>query len=112
MTQNNLGSAYASCRQGTGRPTCSRPSPVTSRPCTLHARGRPPRLRHDPEQPGRRLRELPTGDRAANLKQAIACYEQALRVFTPEAAPFDYATAQNNLGAAYRQLPMGTGRPT
>ena len=47
------------------------------------------------------------GDRAANLRQAIACYEQALRIFTPEAAPFDYATTQNNLGAAYLRLPVG-----
>ena len=47
------------------------------------------------------------GDRAANLQQAIACYEQALRVHTPEAAPLDYAMTQNNLGNAYRQLPVG-----
>jgi hypothetical protein len=51
--------------------------------------------------------QLPVGDRAANLRQAIACYEQALRVFTPEAAPFEYAEAQGNLGNAYRQLPVG-----
>jgi CHAT domain-containing protein len=52
-------------------------------------------------------RQLPVGDRAANLQKAIACFEQALRVYTPEDAPFDYAGTQNNLGIAYRQLPVG-----
>ena len=47
------------------------------------------------------------GDRAANLQKAIACYEQALRVFTPEAAPLDYAMTQNDLGNAYADLPVG-----
>ena len=50
---------------------------------------------------------LPVGDWAANLQQAIACYEQALRNFTPEAAPRNYAATQTNLGNAYRQLPVG-----
>ena len=50
---------------------------------------------------------LPTGDRGANLALAIACYEQALTVYTAEAAPFHYAGTQNNLGLAYANLPMG-----
>jgi tetratricopeptide (TPR) repeat protein len=50
---------------------------------------------------------LPTGDRAANLQQAIACYQEALRFRTPEAAPLDYAMTQNNLGTAYSDLPTG-----
>jgi len=50
---------------------------------------------------------LPTGDRAANLEQAIACYREALRFRTPEAAPLDYAMIQNNLGTAYADLPTG-----
>ena len=50
---------------------------------------------------------LPTGDRAANLQMAIACYREALRVYTPEAAPLDYAMTQNNLGLAYAGLPTG-----
>ena len=52
-------------------------------------------------------RNLPTGDRAANLRQAIACYQEALRFYTPEAAPLQYASTQNNLGAAYQSLPTG-----
>jgi CHAT domain-containing protein/tetratricopeptide (TPR) repeat protein len=50
---------------------------------------------------------LRQGDREANVKQAIACYEQALRLGTPEADPFFYATAQNNLGNAYGKLREG-----
>jgi len=33
----------------------------------------------------------------ANLKQAIACYQEALRFWTPEVAPLDYARAKHNL---------------
>ena len=73
----------------------------------LYRRGRPVRLRRDPEQPGRRLLELPTGDRAANLARAIGCYTEALRFYTAEATPLDYAMTQNNLGTAYAELPSG-----
>jgi tetratricopeptide (TPR) repeat protein len=51
--------------------------------------------------------DLPTGDRAANLARAIACYEAALRVRTEEAFPTQWAMTQNNLGNAYRNLPTG-----
>jgi tetratricopeptide (TPR) repeat protein len=50
---------------------------------------------------------LPTGDRAANLAQAIACYREALLFRTPETASLQYAATQNNLGEAYRNLPTG-----
>ena len=50
---------------------------------------------------------LATGDRAANLQKAIGCYTEALRFFTAEAAPLDYAMTENNLGLAYTQLPTG-----
>ena len=50
---------------------------------------------------------LPTGERGANLGRAIASYEQALTVYTAEAAPLDYAMTQNNLGNAYLNLPTG-----
>jgi len=56
---------------------------------------------------GNAYSDLPTGDREANLQQAIECYREALRVYTPEAAPFQYATTQNNLGTAYLRLPTG-----
>jgi tetratricopeptide (TPR) repeat protein len=51
--------------------------------------------------------ELPTGDRAENMKKAIAAHEAALGVFTQKDFPTDWATAQNNLGSAYWALPTG-----
>ena len=56
---------------------------------------------------GNAYANLPTGERGANLGRAIECYEQALTVYTAEAAPLDYAGTQNNLGAAYAALPTG-----
>jgi predicted ATPase/class 3 adenylate cyclase len=50
---------------------------------------------------------LPTGDRGANLQQAIACFEAALRVHTEREFPVDWAMTQNNLAAAYGDLPTG-----
>jgi tetratricopeptide (TPR) repeat protein len=38
------------------------------------------------------------------LRKAIAAYEEALRFWTPDIAPLDYAMTQNNLGSAYGRL--------
>jgi CHAT domain-containing protein/tetratricopeptide (TPR) repeat protein len=54
--------------------------------------------------------QLSTGDPAANLAQAIACFTEALRFRTPEAAPLDYARTKRSLGNAYAALP-GPDRP-
>jgi len=43
-------------------------------------------------------------DKDKNLAEAIDAYEEALRVYTLEEYPVDYAMIQNNLGAAYRSL--------
>ena len=43
----------------------------------------------------------------ANLTRAIACFTEALRFLTADAAPLDYALAQSNLGAAYASLLTG-----
>jgi len=51
--------------------------------------------------------DLPTGDRGVNLQRAIACYEAALRVYTEQDFPVEWARTQNNLGVAYRDLPTG-----
>ncbi|MBN1878040.1 MAG: tetratricopeptide repeat protein [Anaerolineae bacterium] len=45
--------------------------------------------------------QLPTGNPLENVREAIACYEAALAIFTPETAPLEYAMVQNNLGTAY-----------
>jgi tetratricopeptide (TPR) repeat protein len=51
--------------------------------------------------------DMPTGDREANVTQAIRCYEEALKEYTRAAAPMNWATTQNNLGNAWLQLPTG-----
>jgi tetratricopeptide (TPR) repeat protein len=56
---------------------------------------------------GNAYSDLPIGDRAANLQQAIACYQAALQVRTREAFPADWAATQNNLGLAYANLSRG-----
>jgi tetratricopeptide (TPR) repeat protein len=51
-------------------------------------------------------------DREGNLERAIAAYREALRFRTPETAPLEYATTQNNLGNAYvswRRFGIGRG---
>src|SRR5438045_488463 len=53
---------------------------------------------------GLAYRSLVAGDHTANLQQAIACYQEALRIWTPETVPLNYAMTQHNLGVAYRSL--------
>jgi tetratricopeptide (TPR) repeat protein len=51
--------------------------------------------------------DLPLGDRGENLREAIACYQRALEVYTSEAYPRDSAMTQNNLGLVWADLPVG-----
>ncbi|MCT7986144.1 CHAT domain-containing protein [Laspinema sp. A4] len=46
-------------------------------------------------------------EQAENLEQAIACYEQALQIYTYETFPEKWADTQNNLGGAYRSRIRG-----
>ncbi|PZV09974.1 MAG: hypothetical protein DCF32_00975 [Leptolyngbya sp.] len=50
---------------------------------------------------GNAVWKFPLGDRALNLELSIAAYQVALRVFTREVLPEDWAKSQNNLGIAY-----------
>jgi hypothetical protein len=50
------------------------------------------------------LVEFPLGNRRLDLERAIACFNQALEVFTRQAIPVHWATTQNNLQQALRQL--------
>jgi tetratricopeptide (TPR) repeat protein len=43
-------------------------------------------------------------DRAGRLQAALEAYDEALRIYTPEAAPLDYAMTQNNRGIVLRDL--------
>ena len=47
------------------------------------------------------IKEFPLGNRSSNLEIAITGYEVTLLVYTREDFPLQWATAQNNLGAAY-----------
>ena len=47
-----------------------------------------------------------SGDRTANLRHAITCFEQALRVLSEANHPQLWAEAQNNLGSSLADLPV------
>jgi len=48
--------------------------------------------------------EHPMGNHMENLRRAIVAFETALVYWTPQTAPLSYASTQNNLGVAYRDL--------
>jgi tetratricopeptide (TPR) repeat protein len=48
------------------------------------------------------IQQFPLGQRAINIKLAIAAYEQSLQVMTREAMPVDWAASMMNLASAYR----------
>ena len=56
---------------------------------------------------GALIQQFPLGDRMLNLELSITAHQLALRVYTREAFPEDWATIQNNLGAAYRNRIRG-----
>ena len=56
---------------------------------------------------GNALGELALGDRAGNIRQAIAALRKALMVFTCEAFPSEWAATQSNLGVALTERPDG-----
>ncbi|MCG6134776.1 MAG: tetratricopeptide repeat protein, partial [Nostoc sp. LLA-1] len=47
------------------------------------------------------IQQFPLGSKANNMEIALACYEIIETVYTLNAFPQDWATTQNNLGAAY-----------
>jgi tetratricopeptide (TPR) repeat protein len=57
-------------------------------------------------QLGTTYKDAPTGDRETNLAQAIACYQEALTLYTLETTPLEYAATQVDLGNAYVSLPQ------
>ncbi len=54
---------------------------------------------------GTAYRELPDGDRATNVRAAIAYYGCAIRVYRHDSFPAEHAALHNNLGNAYQCLP-------
>lgn len=57
------------------------------------------------ENLGTVYRELRTGGRVGNVRRAIGCYRQALRIYTSSAFPLQNAALHNNLANAYLSLP-------
>ena len=71
----------------------------------MDPRARAARLGHDPEQSRQRASTL--GEResgTAQLEEAVAAYREALKEWTRERVPLDWATTQNNLGNALSTL--------
>jgi tetratricopeptide (TPR) repeat protein len=58
-------------------------------------------------QLGENLADLPQGDRAENLEEAIRHYERALEIFTPEGYPEDWAEVQMVLANTYLERLRG-----
>jgi tetratricopeptide (TPR) repeat protein len=54
---------------------------------------------------GTALRQVRSGDKAANIMRAVHCYRAALRVYTVQAFPNQFAEACNNLGNACLSYP-------
>ncbi len=50
---------------------------------------------------------LKAGDKQANLKRAITCYEKALQVYTLDSFTEEWASTQYELGNVYQDLPGG-----
>jgi tetratricopeptide (TPR) repeat protein len=55
----------------------------------------------------REFQRCTLGDRAANLRQSIACCKQALQVYTREPFPAEWASTHDILGNAYSTPPLG-----
>ncbi|NEQ71284.1 MAG: tetratricopeptide repeat protein [Symploca sp. SIO2D2] len=56
---------------------------------------------------GNLIAQFPLEKQASNLETAIACYQNALQVYTREAMPVEWATTQSNLAAAYSDRILG-----
>jgi tetratricopeptide (TPR) repeat protein len=56
---------------------------------------------------GKAYRNLPSGDRAENLRQAVECYRAAQRIYTEEAFPAHWAATMRDVGTAYCDEPGG-----
>ncbi|MCP4398625.1 MAG: hypothetical protein GY801_15175 [bacterium] len=68
----------------------------------LLSRGQDPQLWADLQgEFGNSLSQSPFGERAENLEQAIAAYQQALEVHTRATLPVKWAMTMQNLGGAY-----------
>ena len=56
---------------------------------------------------GTLIREFPHGDRSLNLELSITAYQLALKIFTGQEFPKEWAATQNNLANAYSERIRG-----
>jgi len=117
MTQNNLGNAYCDRIRGERAENLERA--IACYEAALQVRTRtdfPVDWAMTQNNLGTAYKNRIRGERAENLErafvqtsleQAIACYEAALQVHTRTDFPVDWATTQNNLGAAYQNRIRG-----
>src|SRR5947199_286534 len=94
-----------SCPPATGGSTWIEQPTATARPSASALVRTPPA-----PTPNKLIEDMMTLASAydgANDIQSIDCYREALSIWTGRAAPFDHATAMNNLGNDY--APLGGG---
>ena len=107
-TQNNLGNALTRLGEresGTAR-LDEAVAAYRAGPQGVDPRARPAPVGDDPEQPGH-SRFATLGEResgTARLEEAVAAYREALKEWTRERVPLQWATTQNNLGLALTTL--------
>ncbi|HIK09349.1 MAG TPA: tetratricopeptide repeat protein [Oscillatoriaceae cyanobacterium M33_DOE_052] len=113
MTQNNLANAYLYRIRGERAANLEQAIECSQAALLVYTREAYPE-QWAREQWARTLNNLAIaynnrirGERAANLEQAIECYQAALQVYTREAYPEDWAMTQNNLATAYRNRIRG-----
>lgn len=85
-----------------GRASLIDGSRLLTRALLAFPRSHLPRLAPELGSLANALWELPRGNRKENLEQAIACYERALKVYTPEAFPDYHSLVQGNLEEAQK----------
>ena len=107
-TQNNLGNALANARRAGERDGAARGGGrgLSRGAGGIDARTGSARLGGDADK-SRRLRSSALGEResgTARLEEAVAAYRAALEEWTRERVPLEWATTQNNLGAALATL--------
>ena len=106
MTQNNLANAYqVTSPEAIEPPIYNGPSNVMKRRCGFYTeQAFPQQWAMTQNNLATAYRNIPGGDRAANIQRAIECYEAALRVYTEQAFPQEYEVVLNGLESTQKML--------
>jgi tetratricopeptide (TPR) repeat protein len=106
QARNKLTIALISARLGNTAARCGRAIDISEQTLRLVPPGSTNWARTQ-NNLGVAWRDLPTGDKAENVKKAIAAYEAALAVYTKDADPVDWARVHCDLGLAWARNPAG-----